>query len=51
VHDPVELGWVTDTVVAVKWVEDDFAVLDVELALVALTQSPTASSDEGRVTV
>jgi hypothetical protein len=49
VHDPVELGWVIVTLVAVKWVEDalDF---DDEL-LVAVTQSPTARVDEARVTV
>ncbi len=49
VHDPVELGWEIDTLVAVKWVEDalDF---DDEL-LVAVTQSPTARVDEARVTV
>ena len=50
VHEPVELGWVSDTVVAVKWVDEDFAVLDVEL-LVALTQSPTASCPAANVTV
>jgi hypothetical protein len=49
VHDPVELGWVTDTLVAVKSV--DFALdLDDEL-LVAVTQSPTATLDEARATV
>jgi hypothetical protein len=49
VHDPVELGWEIDTLVAVKWVEDalDF---DVEV-LDAVTQSPTARLDEARVTV
>jgi hypothetical protein len=50
VHEPVELGWVSDTVVAVKWVEDDFEVFD-ELVRVALTQSPTASCAEGNVNV
>jgi hypothetical protein len=49
VHDPVELGWVIATLVAVKRVEDalDF---DDEL-LVAVTQAPTARVDEARVTV
>jgi len=53
VHDPVELGWVIDTVVAVKWLEDDLddSVDLVDELLVAVTQSPTASCDEGRVTV
>jgi hypothetical protein len=50
VHDPLVLGWVIDTVVAVKWVDDDLVDLVDEL-LVAVTQSPTASSEEGKVTV
>jgi len=51
VHDPVELGWVIDTVVAVKWFEVDLADFAVELLLVAVTQSPTTSSDEGMLSV
>jgi hypothetical protein len=49
VHDPVELGWVIVTLVAVKSV-DDALDFDDEL-LVAVTQSPTATLDEARVTV
>jgi hypothetical protein len=49
VHDPLELGWVIVTLVAVKSV-DDALDFDDEL-LVAVTQSPTATLDEARVTV
>jgi hypothetical protein len=51
VHDPVELGWVIDTVVAVKSFEDDLAFAFVDALALALTQSPTASCEEGRLTV
>jgi hypothetical protein len=50
VHDPVELGWVSDTTVAAKCVEDGFEVFE-DAMLVAVTQSPTARSDDGKVTV
>jgi len=50
VHDPVELGWVSDTTVAAKCVEDGLDVFD-DAMLVAVTQSPTARSDDGKVTV
>jgi hypothetical protein len=49
VHDPVELGWVIVTVVAVKLFEAFFDL--VAATLVAVTQSPTASSEDGSVTV
>jgi hypothetical protein len=49
VHDPVELGWVIVTVVAVKLLDDLVDLL--EVLLVAVTQSPTESSEEGSVTV
>jgi len=54
VHDPVELGWLIDTVVAVKWIVIvlvDLVGLVDEVLLVAVTQSPTTRFDAGMVSV